>query len=604
MMKAGNSKQSLCLSWSKRIRNILATIAVLVTILSLPMSVYAVRAHYGRVIAPRLEKEGKYEDAALYYREGLDFYAAMLQLWIGWGVYDARGDEIYDQYVTIFGTDSGYRGAHNEERWDPIGGGGYYYFFNREGTARSIDKGDLSKAQRKRLEDRVRVYIEDLMDPDHGFGGDFAFMRKAWILERTGLFYHASFRRELAGRYMIMVCSRYCNAVADEMERSFGDQARSKLYREKAIWWRNRGLEEFRLCNGDRILSHLKGNNKSQRLDRPELIIVLRRGLRDEDMDARRASVQILSDLGELSVLEEAMQDREIEIRRAATVTFADKMYLPGLALALQDDASEVASVAKSALQVKADAAGPYLRAVHFLAEGLQHKSTNAFAAEQLQQLSGLELGDTEAEWQDWVQQTTGGNHAGVVFEYFRMPSQKKPITTKVLDTIDAGMKLQINFPKIFYDYWDKPEVFPADATGPFLLKTRARLYVPHDGNYRFYAKTVIESRATVSIREADGNWKEIISPENDSKLQYVMQPAMPTHRIDFSIPIALKEGFTDLKILYSGDEVRNVRQGDDHIVRTSGIQMDGIKLFWSSDKNLIELVPAANLFHVKEAEQ
>jgi hypothetical protein len=602
MMKARNGIRSLRPSWSRRVRIILAVIAVLAMVFSLSIPAYAVRAHYGRVLAPRLEKEGKYEDAALYYREGLDFYAAMLQLWIGWGVYDTRGDEIYDQYVTIFGTDKGYRGAHNEERWDPMGSGGYYYFFNREGTARSVDKGQLSRAQRERLEDRARIYIEDLMDPDHGFGGDFAFPRKAWILERTGLFWHASFRRELAGRYMIMVCSRYCDAVADEMERVFGDQTRAKLYREKATWWQNRGLEEFRLCNGDRILARLKGNSKAQRLDRQEVVRILEKGLRDEDMDARRASVRILSDLGEFAALKAAMQDKEIEIRKAAAATFADKMYLPGLALALQDEASEVTSVAKAVLQVKADDVGPYLRAVHFLADGLQREPTSAFAADQLRQLSGLELGDTEAEWQDWVQRTTGGNHAGIVFEYLKIPSQKKPITTKVLDTIDVGMKLQINFPRVFYDYWDKPEVFPADATGPFLLRIKGRLYVPHDGNYRFYARTVVESRATVSIRDTDGSWEEIISPDNDSKLQYVMQPAMPTHRIDFSTPIALKKGLADLEIIYSGDEVRNVRQGDDHIVRTSGVQMDGIKLFWSSDRHLTELVPADHLFHKGEA--
>ena len=600
MMKARNGIRSLRPSWSRRVRIILAFIAVLGTVFSLSIPAYAVRAHYGMVLAPRLEKEGKYEDAALYYREGLDFYAAMLQLWIGWGVYDTRGDEIYDQYVTIFGTDKGYRGAHNEERWDPMGSGGYYYFFNREGAARSVEKGHLSRTQRERLEDRVRVYIEDLMDPDHGFGGDFAFSRKAWILEHTGLLWHASFRRELAGRYMIMVCSRYCDAVADEMERVLGDQTRAKLYRERATWWRSRGLEEFRMCNGDRILARLKGNNKAQRLDRQEVVSILEKGLRDEYMDARRVSVQILSDLDELVVLEGAMQDEEIEIRRAAAVTFADKMYLPGLALALQDKASEVVSVAKAALQVEADAVGPYLRTVKFLADGLQDELTSAFATEQLRQLSGLELGNTMAEWQDWVQRTTDGIYTGAIFEYLKIPSQKKPTTKKVLDTIDVGMKLQINFPRVFYDYWDKPEVFPVDATGPFLLRIKSKLYVPHDGNYRFYAKTVVESRATVSIRDADGSWEEIISPDNDSKLQYVMQPAMPTHRIDFSMPVALKKGLTDLEILYSGDEVRNVRQGDDHIVRTSGIQMDGIKLFWSSDKHLIELVPAANLFHME----
>lgn len=507
-------------------RMILPVLVVLVTILMLPTAAYAVRAHYGRVLAPRLEKEGKYEDAAFYYREGLDFYAAMMQLWIGWGVYDTRGDEIYRTYDTIFGTDKGYRGAHNEERWDPMGGGGYYYFFNREGAARSVENGRFSRAQRARLEDRARIYMEDLMDPDHGFGGDFAFSRKAWILERTGLFWHASFRRELAGRYAIMVCSRYCDAIADEMERTFGNPARADLYRQRAAWWRTRGLEEFRLSNGNRILARLKGNNKSQRLTRQEVVSVLKQGLRDEDADARRASVRILSDLGEPGALKEAVRDGVVE------------------------------------------------------------------------------SGEINAERKDRVRPTTDALRAGVLCEYFEAPSQDKPISAKVMDAVDVGMKLQINFPRVFYDYWDKPEVFPADATGPFYLRIRGKLLVPHDGNYRFYAKTVVESRATVSIRDTGGSSLEIISPRYDDNLQYVMQPAMPTHRIDFSMPVALKEGLADLEIVYSGDEVRNMRQGDDHIVRTSGIQKDGIKLFWSSDKHFTELVPAEHLFHSTEAKR
>ena len=534
-MTARNSEQSSVVARSPdraarcgRIRAVQAVFAALVASFLFPVAAYAVRAHYGRELAPRLEKEGKFADAALYYREGLDFYAAMMQLWIGWGVYDPRGDEIYNTYVTIFGTDKDYRGAHNEERWDPMGRGGYYYFFNREGAARSVENGRLSKEQRTQLEDRARIYIEDLMDPDHGFGGDFAFSRKAWILERTGLFWHASFRRELAGRYAIMVCSRYCEALADEMERTFGDPARAKLYREKAACWRSRGLDEFRLSNGDRILARLKGNNKDQRLNRQEVISVLEQGLRDKDLDARRASVRILSDLGE-------------------------------------------------------------------------RDWTSAFSAEELRQLASLEPRNTMARWQERVHATGDEEHAGVLFEYFKAPSQSKPISAKVLDNVDVGMKLQINFPRVFYDYWDKPEVFPADATGPFYLRIGGRLFVPHDGNYRFYAKTVVESRATVSIRDAGGSGGEIISPGNDSKLQYVTQPAMPTHRIDFSTPIALKRGFADLKIVYQGDEVRNIRQGDDHIVRTSGIQMDGIKLFWSSGRHLIELVPADHLFHVQD---
>ena len=597
-----HSRKSQHLFQHKQRRRILVVSAAFLLISLLSVTAYAVRAHYGRVLAPRLEKEGKHENAAFYYREGLDFYASMLQLWIGWSVYDTRGDDIYHTYVDIFGGDKGFRGAHNEERWDTMAG--YYYFFNRDGTARNVRKGRLSRTQRARIEDRARIYIEDLMDPDHGFGGDFAFSRKAWILERTGLFWHASFRRELAGRYATMVCSRYCAAVAEEMERAFGDKTGADLYRRKAAWWQSRALQELHLCNGDRVLSRLKGSGKQKKLDRQGVLAVLKKGLEDKDADARRAAVRILSDMGELALLEQAMKDDDVEIRKAAATVFADKMYLPGLALAFQHRAEEVSQIAKAKLHVKAKSTASYVRAVCCLAGGIKDERTKAFAAEQLRRLSGLTLKDTEAEWSDWVRKATGGIGPGALFEYFKAPG-KKPITAKVLPTVDVGLKLQVNFPKVFYDYWDKPEVFPPDATGPFRLRITSRLYIPHDGDYRFYAKTVVPSRATVSIRPATGTRREIISPRNDKMLQYVTQPAMPTHRIDFSRPITLKKGLVDLEIIYSGKEVRNIgedgNRDHEHIVRTSGIQMDGIKLFWSSDKHLKELVPADHLFHVQK---
>jgi len=543
---------------------------------------------------------GKHEEAAFFFRAGLDFYASILQLWIG-AVYDERVDEIYQQYAKAFGEE-GWRSANHEERWDTMAA--YLFFFNQEGVARNVEKGNLSATQRARLEDRIRIYIEALIDPDNGFGGDFSFSRKAWILERTGLFWHAAFRRELAGRYAVRVCSRYYAAVADEMERVFRDPTRAKLYRQKAAWWRSRELDELHLCNGDRVLARLKGGDKLKRLNRNEVIAALKKGLRDENVDARRAAVQILSDMGELATLEWAMKDDEVEIRKAAATIFADKMYLPGLALALRDKVDEVASVARAVLQVKADSVGPYLRAVSFLADGLKDEGTRAFAAEQLRRLSGLSLGDGEVEWCDWIQEAAGEMRPGVLVEYFSEPGQTKPIAAKVFETVDIGMKFQANFPKVWYDYWDKTEIFPADAEGPFRLRIMAKLYIPVDGNYRFYVKTVIPNRAKLSIEMPGGEKKDIISPNNDKNLQYVMQAGMPTHRNDFSEPTPLKRGLAKLALVYTGNEVRNIRKGGyDHIVAISGVQKVGIQLFWSSDNHLMELVPAANLFHSRVAD-
>jgi hypothetical protein len=440
--------------------------------------------------------------------------------------------------------------------------------------------------------------MEDLMDPDNGFGGDFSFSRKAWILEQAGLFWHAAFRRELAGRYAIDVCSRYYAAIADELERVFVDPVRAELYRQKSVWWRRRGLDELHLCNGDRILARLKGNDKLKRLSHNEVIAILDRGLRDESVDARQVAVHLLLDMGALEALEQAMQDNDVEIRKAAAAAFADRMYLPGLALALEDKDSTVSAIAREVLEVKPESVGPYLRTIHFLAEGLRNGQTRTFAVEQLQRVSGLMLKEGEEALDEWVQQTMQGMRPGALVECFNETSQMQPVTAKVFQTVDIGMKFQANFPKVWYndEYWHKPEIFPEDAKGPFRLQITAKLYIPADGNYRFYVKTDAPNRAVVTIGTPEGQEREIISPQNDEKLQYVLQVGMQTHRIDFSEAMPLKKGLVKLGIIYSGKEARKIH--DEHMVRISGVQKAGIQLYWSSDHHLTEFIPAANLFH------
>ena len=489
---------------------------------SFPLVAHAVRANWGvRQQGPRLEELGRHEEAAYCYRAALDFYTVIQQLWAD-AVYDARVDGIYRDYVKAFGTDKGYRGAGHEEWQDTAEP--CLLFYNRDGAARNVEKGKLSPRQRARLEDRVRIYIEDLMDPDHGFGGDFSFSRKAWLLERTGLFWHAAFRRELAGRYAIQVCSRYCAATADEMERVFHDPARARLYRQKAAWWRSRGLDELQLCNGDRALARVKSGGRLKRLARREVIAVLGKGLLEPNQDARRAAVRILADLGELELLKRAMGDVDAETRKHAEAVLAAKTPQPTPEPRLQP---------------------------------------------------------------------------GAVVEYFSHPAQKRPLASKVFETVDIGMKLQANFRRAWYDYWDKPEIFPADAQGPFRLRITGKLSVPADGRYRFYVKTEVPHRAVMSIKAAPGVPTELISPRNDRELQYVLQVGMPTHRIDFSEPVPLKKGVARFAILYTGNEVRKTH--NEHMVRISGVQKAGIQLFWSSDRHLTELVPARALFHDAE---
>ena len=471
-------------------RKMVATTIVLGGLL-LPAAGHAVRANWGvRMVGPRLEKAKKFEEAACYYRMGLDFYAVVYQLWIDSAVYDERVDQVYQRGPAIFGK-TAWRGAANEERWDTFGA--YIVLFNREGASRCVDNGRFTASQRSRLEERLRVYTEDLLDPDHGFGGDFSFARKARILESVGLFRHASYRRELAGRYAIRVCSRYYAAVADELERAFDDKPRAALYRRRSLTWRERGFEELRRANGDRALARIKGGKPDMRLDDAAIRDVLRKGLASPDADTR-------------------------------------------------------------------------------------------LAAERVQ---------GEAFREPLARTARNGLSPGILVDTFDGPRRSHRAGGGVFPTVDFGMKFRANFPKPWYDLWKKPDVFGQNAKGPFRLRVRATLDVPADGEYRFYVKTDVANRARVTLSAPR---REVISPANDAKLLYVMQPGMQTHRIDFSRPVRLKKGLTDLTVVYDGDEVRKIH--NTHMVRISGIHHAGIQLFWSSNRHLTELIPATRLFH------
>jgi hypothetical protein len=561
----------------------------------LPHLAYACRAHLDRYGGYRLEKKGQYEEAAFYHRVGMDFYASMLQLWMG-TVYDDRVDEICKQHDKYF---SGSRYGRHEDRWDSIYN--YWLFYMRDGAARNVDQAQLSAKQRARMEDRLRIYNEDIIDPYNGMGCDMNFVQEAWVLEQTGLFWHAAYRRELAGLYMVKICSQYCSAIAEEMELVFNDPTQAELYRQKAAWWRDQAMHELQRCNGDRALSRIKGV-REKKLSREEVITILKKALHDSSIDARRSAVWLLSDMGELELLEGAMKDKEVEIRKAAANTFASKMYLPGLALAFQDAANGVSTISRSVLYAKPESAGTYLRAIYYLAQGLGNRQTKAFAIDHLKRLSGLDT-DEEAKLYDWAQKTMEGICPGALFEYFAETDSAKPVATKVLDSIDVGVVEMPQFAKGWYEYLDKPTVIPPDAKGPFRLLVRAKLYIPADGNYRFYVKTPPQYRAKVYIEKDRAIKDEIVSPKYDSELQYAKHGG--AHRIDFSATVLLQQGLKKLVIDYSGNNIQHeFNEWQKELEKYAVTRHVGIQLFWSSDTHLTELVSAEHLFHIEEKER
>ncbi len=180
------------------------------------------------------------------------------------------------------------------------------------------------------------------------------------------------------------------------------------------------------------------------------------------------------------------------------------------------------------------------------------------------------------------------GLKPGLTVEFTRRAAQPAKTLWKVLRRVDVGFKGNDRFPEALCAYWDKEEAVPPSADGPFTLHISGKLQVPRDGSYRFYIKTPPGARATVRVGGAEG-LARVVSPEDDKNLLYAEQRDWgggALYRIDFSEPVALRQGLTDLEIDCQGDNTRG-RFG-----RAS------LQLFWSSDAHVMELVPASALWH------
>jgi hypothetical protein len=440
------------------------------------------------------------------------------------------------------------------------------------------------------LNERVRIYVEDHLSSEFDEMGNFFFRRKAMIFERTGLFWDASFRRRLTGYYDARVCAPYYATIAEEFENN-KQKPLADAYRRKAEWYREQVIREFRHSNGDRLLSELQEGERRRRFTKEQIIETLRMGLQSEESDARFAAVYNLAELGEMEELLPAVKDPDVTIRREVAEIFAGNMYIPGLATLLKGEDEQIRNIAQSALQPDAGEKGAFIRTVRALCGALDSDATKTFAASQLLFLKADPSKSEPAELKAWAKQAADGLMCGIRVQYFREPGQP-PAVEKVLHTIDIGFRGNERFPELLRPHWDKEEIIPADAEGQFLLKFRGKLYLPKDGQYRFYIKTEGDNRATVRLTGPSGEPDTIISPKNDREFMYADQldwNGRSIYRIDFSAQLELKKGLTDLEIDYKGSQARN----------ENGTA--GIRLYWSSNDRVMELVPASVLFHLED---
>lgn len=527
----------------------------------------ALRANL-RADLDRLEQMGHYEEALFYRKSTQDMILAVHVAWSG-APYDPRMDGLYHEART------------DRRYWNLVNG-------QKRRITALLAKAKLTAAQRELLDLRVRVYVEDHLSPDFDEMGNFYFRRKAWVMERAGLFYDASFRRRLTGYYCDRVCAPYYATMAEEFGRA-GEQAHAAAYRAKASFWRSRAGREFRRSDGDRLLAQMQTGDRRRRLAAGEVAALLAKALKSAAPDARYAAVLNLADLGEPALLAAAVADPDAGVRAELARIAAESLSLPLLEAMCGAADRTVQDAARSILRVAPQDGGPFIRAVCALADGLSSPRTAAFAAGQLRRLQqALPVGGA-ADPAAWARTAAGGLKPGILAEYFDRPGQAQPVAAKVLPAVAIGLTGNERFPKQLRPLWQADGVIPAGAAGQFRVRFRGKLYVPQAGSYRFYVKTDLDNRATVLLGVPPRPAEAVISPRNDPQRLYALQNTWQgkvLSRVDFSRPVQLAKGFIDLEADYRG-------------ARASGpFGTTGLRLYWSGDGRPMESVPAAALFH------
>lgn len=187
------------------------------------------------------------------------------------------------------------------------------------------------------------------------------------------------------------------------------------------------------------------------------------------------------------------------------------------------------------------------------------------------------------AELQPPARAAEAGLRPGIRARYFTDPGQTAPVAEKVLPAAELGFRGNERFPAKLRPAWSSEDIFPANASGQFLVRLTGKMRIPASGPYRFYARTDAGNRATVRV-----NGQVIISPRNDKQLLYSVQSdyaGQTLTRVDFSPEIELKEGLADIEIDYRGPEAKG-KNGT-----------PGLRLSWSSDRHVMEPIPAAAFF-------
>jgi len=484
-----------------------------------------------------------------------------------------------------------------------------------------VDKAKMTPAQAADIRLVNDVWLSELVDHEDG-GQRVAPGLLATAAEMHGEYTFAESLRRGEARYCRVVGAGYHEKMATEREKT-GQTAEAALHKNMARRYTEDAALNDLLAKGDAVLMRLpelKGKERAVDLyptkgvnpvgwqgfpckligrtdgawlgkPKEEVAAILKeKGLTHTDENVRLSAVTALGNMGERESVLSALKDASPTVRLAAARNLARLHWAEGwAACANSSDAAVKALIEPRLVGVgKETLMNTYL--VTGLLDGLNSKTpgTAAFSQKTLEAVTGQKL--TGAAWAEWWKKL-GDARSGLA---------RKGVdgTTEVDETIDFGT-------------WWQVQILPKDNPilkykAPVTVVWEGCLVTPKEDDYRLYAENCGEGRNRTNLIETKGG-----KPGNPGV--YMSRPSVkvtvdgkevlphatlavqdPTDgtRVDFSDPVHLTAGMHRIRV---EQEYRSKPTFPDNWFRRE----PEVRLFWSSNDFLREIVPADRLVTV-----
>ena len=489
-----------------------------------------------------------------------------------------------------------------------------------------LKQSKMTKDQRKQMEFINDMWMSELVDFEGGGQRQncIMFAREA---EKHGDFTAAEILRRGEARFYRVVCVPYHEKAAKASQKE-GNKTTAALHRKAVKEYEQRATICDKIARGNKVLKGIPGlvgpnpwteirlvpervnpvafqnlyarwweksgewvyRGEWKGASASEVAAILReKGLKHSDENVRLSAVTVLANIGEREAIVLALSDASSIVRLNAAKALASLHWTEGWAVCHKHSDAKVRAAVEPLLKPASQRVYTNTYAITALIDGLQSKSSevSSFCESALRRLSSKSLKGAAA-WSSWWKDT-GGTKPGLL--------RKGPNQLSAIDTvIDFGT---------WWDYWISHAPNPlVKYVAPATIRWDGYVIVTQPGEYRFYVRNCGEGISGETAVNTPGRvgFPGLFMPSPCAKLAIDGKNLIPNSpnevldpngmRLDIGKQIYLDEGLHKLSLEFEW------RGGE---FPESMSNQPSVRLYWSSEHFLRELVPADHLIHLEK---